>query len=150
MLVSRGSGSQRFPEVVSDDSLGAIVVWEDSRAGNVDLYAQRVFFECGIVAVETPKSPAFATLGDASPNPTRGSCALDLVLSRRAEVEATVLDVGGRSVRPLRGGERLSAGSTRLLWDGRTGDHAPAAPGLYFVVVRIEGRAIARKVVLAR
>jgi hypothetical protein len=36
------AGDQRFPMAVSDGSGGAIVVWEDSRNGASDVYAQRI------------------------------------------------------------------------------------------------------------
>jgi len=36
------SGLQGFPQLVSDGSGGAIIVWEDSRIGGVDIYAQRI------------------------------------------------------------------------------------------------------------
>ncbi len=36
------SGSQAIPAIVADGVGGAIVVWEDDRAGGKDLYAQRV------------------------------------------------------------------------------------------------------------
>ena len=35
-------GDQRLPQLVSDGAGGAIVVWEDSREANRDIYAQRV------------------------------------------------------------------------------------------------------------
>ena len=40
-LCSASSG-QALPRIVSDGASGAIVVWEDHRAGNTDLYAQRI------------------------------------------------------------------------------------------------------------
>ena len=33
---------QRYPQLVSDGSAGAIIVWQDFRNGNFDIYAQRV------------------------------------------------------------------------------------------------------------
>jgi hypothetical protein len=35
-------GVQRRPEIVSDDAGGVIIVWEDSRNGSFDIYAQRI------------------------------------------------------------------------------------------------------------
>jgi hypothetical protein len=40
--VSTGSGNQFLMSIVSDDAAGAIIVWEDTRSGGTDLYAQRV------------------------------------------------------------------------------------------------------------
>jgi len=35
-------GNQQFPEIVKDGSGGAVIVWEDERGGNDDIYAQRM------------------------------------------------------------------------------------------------------------
>jgi hypothetical protein len=42
VVVVNGSSAQQYPEIVSDGGGGAIVLWEDDRGGNQDLYAQRV------------------------------------------------------------------------------------------------------------
>ena len=36
------SGDQRYPKIISDDSGGAIITWNDKRSGNYDIYAQGV------------------------------------------------------------------------------------------------------------
>ena len=40
--VSNASGHQQIPQMVSDDDGGAIVIWQDTRNANTDLYCQRV------------------------------------------------------------------------------------------------------------
>lgn len=43
--ITMASGKQSFPSVISDDSGGAIIAWQDTRGGTssrVDIYAQRV------------------------------------------------------------------------------------------------------------
>ena len=40
--VSAAYGSQGSPFMVSDNQSGALIVWEDTRSGNKDIYAQRV------------------------------------------------------------------------------------------------------------
>ena len=40
--LSTAAGSQNYPTIVSDGAGGAIVTWQDSRTGGVDVYAQRV------------------------------------------------------------------------------------------------------------
>ncbi len=42
VAISTASGSQYAPRLVSDGAGGAIVAWYDGRAGNSDIYAQRV------------------------------------------------------------------------------------------------------------
>lgn len=36
------SGAQQYPQILSDMSGGIIIIWEDSRGGNFDIYAQRL------------------------------------------------------------------------------------------------------------
>lgn len=42
VVVCSAAGSQQFPKAVPDGAGGVIVAWEDVRAGNSDIYAQRV------------------------------------------------------------------------------------------------------------
>lgn len=42
MAISMASADQTAPRVVSDNQGGMIVVWEDRRTGNAEIYAQRV------------------------------------------------------------------------------------------------------------
>jgi hypothetical protein len=44
MEVCTAQGEQSSPIVISDSSEGAIVVWEDHRSGDVDIYAQRMTY----------------------------------------------------------------------------------------------------------
>ena len=41
--ICTATGNQYVPIIVSDDANGAIVIWQDSRNGNPDIYAQRVW-----------------------------------------------------------------------------------------------------------
>ncbi len=40
--ICTASGSQIYPQIVSDGSGGAVITWQDGRSGNYDVYAQRV------------------------------------------------------------------------------------------------------------
>lgn len=40
--VCTAANTQEIPHIVSDGSGGAIIIWEDQRNGNVDVYAQRI------------------------------------------------------------------------------------------------------------
>jgi len=44
VAISTASNQQVFPDILSDDSGGAIITWQDSRngSGNIDIYAQRI------------------------------------------------------------------------------------------------------------
>jgi hypothetical protein len=40
--ICRSYGNQNFPQAIGDGAGGAIVVWQDYRNGNTDIYAQRI------------------------------------------------------------------------------------------------------------
>lgn len=40
--ICEAPGDQNFPRIISDGVGGAIIVWQDDRAGNFDIYAQRL------------------------------------------------------------------------------------------------------------
>src|SRR5258706_7476977 len=42
IFVTRATGNQTLARLVSDSPGGAIVVWQDSRSGNTDIYAQHI------------------------------------------------------------------------------------------------------------
>jgi hypothetical protein len=73
------------------------------------------------------------------PSITSGAATMAYGLSQPAHVDAHVFDVTGREVRRLWAG-RLPAGHHQLHWDGYTDEGLRAAPGIYFVRLRTEGR----------
>lgn len=85
------------------------------------------------------------------PSPARGGATVAWSQPRGARVWTDVLDAAGRIVRTLADGEWLASGVHERRWDARGRDGEPAAPGLYFVRVRIEGEGRrARALVLIR
>ncbi|MHA1264619.1 MAG: hypothetical protein ACTSRS_05210 [Candidatus Helarchaeota archaeon] len=42
VAITTATGSQRYPQLVADGADGAIIVWDDYRASNYDIYAQRI------------------------------------------------------------------------------------------------------------
>ena len=42
MLIAGGTGDQYYPQLLSDGSGGAFVLWMDYRSGNCDIYARRI------------------------------------------------------------------------------------------------------------
>ncbi len=82
------------------------------------------------------------------PNPCNPSATARFRLGRAARVAAAVVDAAGRRVADL-GDRWYAAGEHALAWDGR-GGAGPAASGVYLIVVRAEGRAVAQRVTLVR
>lgn len=82
------------------------------------------------------------------PNPFNPVMRIAFRLARPARVRATVHDLAGRRVALLADGW-FEAGDTWLAWDG-SGRRGPAGAGSYIVRCEAEGRAVSRKVVLAK
>lgn len=68
------------------------------------------------------------------PNPFNATATVEFELGAAAEVSVRVYDVRGRLVQDLQAG-RLGAGQQRVRWDGRDGQGAPAAAGVYLILV---------------
>jgi hypothetical protein len=136
--VSLATAAQALPRILADGSGGAIVAWQDNRAGttNANVYAQRVQANgtLGGTVVGVAREPgARIELDSVRPNPSRGD-ELRVLFSGAAEpgTELALLDVAGRLV-ASRGLDPLGAGAHEVRFDG-----APhLAPGLYFVVLKI-------------
>ena len=97
----------------------------------------------------TVSAPAIAGAAfdlDVRPNPFTASTQISLALDRAATVAVDVLDVQGRRVQALASGPR-TAGSFELAWNGRDAAGRPAAAGVYFLRVQIDGRETSRKLV---
>lgn len=93
--------------------------------------------------------PSVAFLGPASPNPMRASSTLRFGLTRESEVSMRVYDQQGRQVCVLASGV-LPAGQHAAVWTGRDERGNAAAPGVYFVRAKIEGREFTQRVVRVR
>jgi hypothetical protein len=84
------------------------------------------------------------------PNPFVDEAWIGFDLRRDSDRTAVeIFDVQGRLVRTLRSG-RLTAGSHRISWDGRTTERMEAAPGVYFVRVSVDGKVGRSQVIRSR
>jgi hypothetical protein len=79
-------------------------------------------------------------------NPFSGALELALDLQTASEVELEIYDVGGRRIAGTDLGA-LSGGTHHLEWDGRDARGRDAGSGTFLAVVRVDGRALTRKVV---
>jgi hypothetical protein len=144
------SGKSRLPAAVAPDGT-ALLVWEDDRAGTVDVYGQNVRADgtLGGDLTAAPSTPVPAASLAAWPNPFNPSTALRLSLAAPATVRLSIHDAQGRLLRVLADGE-LPAGETTLRWDGRDGRGAPLPTGLYFAHLGAGREAITRKLLLLK
>ena len=87
-------------------------------------------------------------LAAAFPNPAAGATTLDLQIPRGGAATLAIYDLGGRRVRRLLDGE-MSAGSQRVVWDGRDDGGGSVPAGLYLARLdAIGARATLRLVVV--
>ncbi|HEY2953644.1 MAG TPA: FlgD immunoglobulin-like domain containing protein [Candidatus Eisenbacteria bacterium] len=126
------------------------LAWVDDRdrgLNGADVYGSNVT-DGGQVEVPAPLAGHVA-LGPAQPNPSRGTVSFALDLVENARVDAAVVDLAGRTVRRIASGHRL-AGSGWITWDGADSRGNRAAPGVYFVAVRVDGTELKRRFVRIR
>jgi photosystem II stability/assembly factor-like uncharacterized protein len=76
-------------------------------------------------------------LSPPSPNPSHGATEIAFALPERSAVRVEILDVTGRRIRTLVD-EPMDAGRYSRTWDGRDGQGAPAASGVYFARLHTE------------
>lgn len=84
-----------------------------------------------------------------APNPGRSGTSFRLTLPHAAWVEVAVFDSQGRRVRTIQAG-LLTAGTTRLRWDGRTDAGHDAPSGAYFVRMLAGGQMRSQRLVMVR
>jgi hypothetical protein len=147
-LTSAGDGIA--PTIASDGAQGAIITWYDYRSGlGSDIYAQHVNASGGIpTAVSEPTWKPSLLAGGIYPNPFSDMATLQLELTTPSAVRVEVFDVAGRTLRTmtLQGG----VGSRRIQFDGRNDRGRLLPGGVYFYRVTAEGKAVTRKMVIAR
>ncbi len=84
-----------------------------------------------------------------TPNPARGAVRIAWSLPQAADVELSLVDIAGRTVRELVRGPQ-PAGSRELVWDGAAADGRPLRSGAYFVHGRVGGEVVQARLVLVR
>ena len=76
-----------------------------------------------------------------APNPSAGRTQIQFALRQPGEVGFDVVDMAGRVVTRIPG-RHWEAGTWSVAWDGRTSRGTPAAAGIYFVQMRVDGRRV--------
>jgi len=84
-----------------------------------------------------------------TPNPSRGVVRIAWSLPSAADVELSVVDIAGRTVRELVRGPQ-NAGAREIVWDGAASDGRPLRTGAYFVHGRVGSEVVRARLVLVR
>jgi hypothetical protein len=128
------SDKARLPTVVRPDGV-TIGIWEDNRAGNVDVYGQSLNPDgtLGVPAASAgdPSLPTESRPGWNQPNPFASSTRIVLGDPAMAGSEICVFDAAGRLVRRL-GPIIARSGEVSIAWDGRDDRGALLPDGTYF------------------
>jgi hypothetical protein len=137
-----GPGSQLVGLKANTGTSGATGARDLVRGGGT-------FAVCGELLGVTPVATATLELGRPRPNPASGRVALDVTLPKSEWVELGVFDAGGRRVRTVHAGV-LPAGTTRLVWDGRSDGGRLAPAGAYWMRALAGGASQRQRMILVR
>jgi hypothetical protein len=88
-------------------------------------------------------------LASLGPNPVSWDLHLAIAMERTAPLRLQVFDIGGRRIATVFDGV-VGAGASLFIWEPRGADGRPIANGTYFLRVRGDGQAEARRFVIAR
>lgn len=103
----------------------------------------------GLLGVADPRVAA-VRFGPPAPSPARGGTRLTFTLARDARTSLRLYDGGGRLVVVLAPERWTIAGTHEIAWDGRGADGVPAAAGIYFAVLRVDGASHMQRLPLVR
>ncbi len=82
------------------------------------------------------------------PNPFSRATDIRFELAAAGDYELAVYDVAGRRIADFRG--TGIAGVNTVRWDGRAGNGARAASGVYYYRLKVNGESVERKMILLR
>jgi len=137
-----GPGSRLVGLKANTGTTGASAARDIVRGGGT-------FDVCAELLGVGPVTAASLELGRPHPNPASGRVALDVTLGRSDWVELSVFDAGGRRVRTVHAGV-LPAGTTRLVWDGRSDGGRLAPAGAYWMRALAGGASQRQRMILVR
>jgi hypothetical protein len=150
-LPNTGEIAWPVPPVPAESVLVAVVEVEAEGDSSDEVIGVLGTSEYFAITAPLAVGEAAATLELAPPEPSPSSrdVTLRFSLPRRGQVSLEIYDVQGRKVRTLDSSIR-EAGRHRLVWRGECDSGESAGPGLYFVRLKADRRAIQRTVVWLR
>ena len=105
-----------------------------------------------LVGDQNPGPPRLMELENGYPNPFNSETVIAYRVAERSDVELSIVDANGRTVRNLDAGEKMP-GSYSVRWNGEDGDGLQAASGIYLIKMEIEDhpcKSAVKKIVLLR
>lgn len=137
-LVATGSYNwSSSAESRNDENL---IIFHDQSIANLYYQDFRARYKEAGGTASVPAEPelkALMTLNPNYPNPFNSSTTISYSLNRASKVTLRIYNVQGRHIQTLQEKEQ-SAGTHRLVWNGRDLDQNPVSSGIYYI--RIESR----------
>ena len=93
--VGIAAGDQTSPKNVSDEDGGSIFAWEDSRSGNPDIYAHKIFYD-GFNVGTTYEN--YISDFNCFPNPAQEKLYINFLLLNHERIEIKIFDAIGKNV----------------------------------------------------
>jgi predicted lipoprotein with Yx(FWY)xxD motif len=148
LALCTAANSQRSPVIVSDGAGGALVGWEDDRAGapSTDVYAIRVAASGSPTAVSDLSSGEPLAALRNHPNPFRGATVLRALVPAASALRVTIHDVTGRRVREI--GVAQAGPVAEVAFDGRDDRGRQLPSGTYFWRVDASGTPAGKMVIV--
>ncbi|MBU1702041.1 MAG: T9SS type A sorting domain-containing protein [Candidatus Eisenbacteria bacterium] len=150
-VASTPSGKGRLP-VALGPAGKSYLIWEDSRAGSIDVYGQTVNMDgsLGITSgvVEIPSTRL--ALGQNFPNPFNPRTTIRFQIEADSPVNLVIYDLAGRRVRAMYNGELLNAGEHLATWNGRDDAGDSVVGGVYFYALETVWGSQTRKMILLK
>ncbi len=134
------SGFQYLPKYLST---AAIIVWESNRSGRSHIYSRLVLIPIGDVKQENQFVQNFELMQN-FPNPFNPTTTIRFHLSMPGFASLKIFDLLGREVESLVG-EKLSAGSYSVPWDGKE-----YSSGVYFYRLQAGNFVETKKLILLK
>ena len=145
---------------LSSDGDNVYALWADGRLGTPDSWLMRVAGgdrdgdddgedddHAAMARASAGEGGVAMALRVANPAHARSAVGMSFDLPHASAVHLALYSVTGQRVATLIDGVR-AAGAQQVTWDARGRDGAPAAPGLYFAVLKAAGAEVRQRVVL--
>jgi len=154
--VSNAANGQSIPKILTVDGGSAIIVWDDYRNNNHDIYAQKIYSNGTVTNVQTPELiPDEFVLYQNYPNPFNPSTMISYQLPVSSNVTLKVFDVLGNEIATLVNEEK-PAGSYEVefqsavhsLPTGQAGHQF--ASGIYYYQLRAGDYLETKKMILIK
>jgi hypothetical protein len=127
----------------------AAFAWVDWRAGSPDVYAALLTPQGPVEPVRAAATAAVLSFDRPYPTPSASHVTLRFYLPTADLVDIRVFDIAGREIQNVEHA-RYDPGWWTVRWDGRSRAGNSVHSGVYFAALRVGGKRLTRRIVIAR